>query len=67
MTVLMAVAMVPMACEKPGSISSERRIVNVHEHLQSLAEVPKMIAAMDSVGIRKTILVGSPLFTFTPP
>ncbi|MBI4560309.1 MAG: amidohydrolase family protein [Candidatus Hydrogenedentes bacterium] len=41
------------------------RIINVHEHIQSLREAPKLLAAMDQVGIAKTVLVGSSWFTIT--
>jgi predicted TIM-barrel fold metal-dependent hydrolase len=41
------------------------RIVDVNEHLESLSDVPKLLAAMKSAGIRKTVLLGSPSFTFT--
>lgn len=61
----MAVALVTTVNGQTASAPAERRIVNVHEHLQALSEIPKLLAAMDAVGIRKTILVGSPLFTFT--
>ncbi len=44
---------------------SERRIVDVHEHIRSVEDVPKMLAAMDAVGIGKVCLMGSSKFTLT--
>lgn len=41
------------------------QIVDVHEHIQSRKEVPKMIKAMDKAGIDKTVLLGSSWFTIT--
>ena len=34
-------------------------IINMHEHIQSSAEAPKLLAAMDATGIAQTILLGS--------
>jgi predicted TIM-barrel fold metal-dependent hydrolase len=39
--------------------------VNVHEHIQSEREAPQLLRAMDTVGIEKTVLVGSSWFTIT--
>lgn len=55
----------PVTSQEEGEAGAQRRIINVHEHLQSLAELPKLLAAMDAVGIGKTVLLGSPAFTFT--
>jgi predicted TIM-barrel fold metal-dependent hydrolase len=41
------------------------RAVNVHEHIQSEREAPQLLRAMDTVGIEKTVLVGSSWFTIT--
>ena len=46
-------------------VLAERRIVDVHEHIRAVEDVPKMLAAMDAVGIGKTCLMGSSLFTLT--
>ncbi len=46
-------------------VTAERRIIDVHEHIRSVEDVPKMLAAMDAVGIGKTCLMGSSLFTLT--
>jgi len=46
-------------------VAAERRIIDVHEHIRSVEDVPKMLAAMDAVGIGKTCLLGSSLFTLT--
>jgi len=40
-------------------------IINVHEHIQSLNETPKLLEAMDRAGIDKLVLVGSSWFTIT--
>lgn len=39
--------------------------INTHEHIQSEAEVPKLLAVMDGLGIERTVLVGSSWFTIT--
>ena len=46
-------------------IVAERRIVDVHEHIQSMNQVPIMLGAMDAVGIGKVALMGSSWFTMT--
>jgi predicted TIM-barrel fold metal-dependent hydrolase len=46
-------------------VIAEHRIIDVHEHIRSVEDVPKMLAAMDAVGIGKTCLMGSSLFTLT--
>ena len=46
-------------------IRAEHKIVDVHEHIQSINEVPRLLVAMDSLGIGKTILLGSSWFTIT--
>jgi predicted TIM-barrel fold metal-dependent hydrolase len=40
-------------------------IVDVHEHIQSMAQARKLVNVMDRVGIKKIILVGSSRFTIT--
>lgn len=39
--------------------------VNVHEHIESRRQVPQLLCAMDSLGIEKTVLLGSSWFTIT--
>ncbi len=39
--------------------------INIHEHIQSDTEVPKLLAVMDELGIERTVLVGSSWFTIT--
>jgi len=46
-------------------VIAEHRIVDVHEHIRSAEDAPKMLQAMDAVGIGKTCLMGSSLFTLT--
>ncbi len=41
------------------------RVVNAHEHIESLEEAPKLLAVMDRIGFAKTVLVGSSRFTIT--
>ena len=41
------------------------RIIDTHEHIQSAAQAPQLIAAMDELGIQKTVLLGSSAFTLT--
>ncbi len=42
-----------------------RGIVNVHEHIQSLAQAKIHLAVMDELGIERMALLGSSLFTLT--
>lgn len=42
---------------------SEPFIVNAHEHLESIREVPRYLEIMQKTGITKTVLVGSPNYT----
>ena len=56
--------------EDPGPMSlAEMRekhlLIDVHEHIESLAEAPLFLKAMDQFGIRKTCLMGSSKFTLT--
>jgi predicted TIM-barrel fold metal-dependent hydrolase len=44
---------------------TEHQIVDVHEHIQSIEQVPTMLAAMDQAGIGKVCLMGSSWFTIT--
>ncbi|MCF6286421.1 MAG: amidohydrolase family protein, partial [Candidatus Hydrogenedentes bacterium] len=46
-------------------IQAERRIIDVHEHIESLEQVPLYLAAMDQLGIQKMCLMGSSKFTLT--
>jgi predicted TIM-barrel fold metal-dependent hydrolase len=46
-------------------IVAEHKIIDVHEHIRSIEDAPKMMSAMDAVGIGKTCLMGSSLFTLT--
>ena len=48
-----------------GSAQASTRIVNVHEHLQSLADAPRLLEVMDAYGVAKSILMGSSWFTIT--
>lgn len=41
------------------------RIIDVHEHIKSINEAPKMLEVMDALGIEKTCLMGSSDFTLT--
>ncbi|MBI2423329.1 MAG: amidohydrolase family protein [Candidatus Hydrogenedentes bacterium] len=43
----------------------EKKIINVHEHMQDIENVPMMVASMDTMGIAETVLVGSSWFTIT--
>lgn len=49
----------------PESAGGPYRIIDVHEHIKSLANAPKLLAAMDELGIEKTLLMGSSVFTLT--
>jgi predicted TIM-barrel fold metal-dependent hydrolase len=40
-------------------------LINVHEHLQSREETPKLLRAMDETGIDRVVLVGSSAFTIS--
>ena len=43
-----------------GSRSSDRMIINAHEHFQSIEQVPKFLEAMNQNGVVRTLIVGSP-------
>lgn len=45
---------------------SDLAIINAHEHIESIREAPKLLRAMDRLGIQKTVLLGSPSATFDP-
>ncbi len=48
-----------------GAVLAQPGIVNVHEHIQSLEEADRLLAAMDRHGIAKTVLMGSSWVTIT--
>lgn len=43
-----------------GCVSQQQAIINVHEHIESEKSVEKLLKANEAVGIKHTILVGSP-------
>lgn len=43
----------------------EKRIINVHEHVQGEENTGTLLEEMDALGIGKTVLVGSPWFTIS--
>jgi predicted TIM-barrel fold metal-dependent hydrolase len=56
--------------EDPGPMSfaemqKQHKIIDVHEHIESLAEAPLFLKAMDQLGIQKICLMGSSEFTLT--
>ena len=56
----------PSQTPPPGtSTPNALHIIDTHEHIQSAAQAPLLIAAMDALGIQKTILLGSSAFTLT--
>lgn len=48
-----------------AAIQEQKLIIDVHEHIESLAEAPQFIEAMDALGIQKMCLMGSSKFTLT--
>ena len=48
-----------------AEIEAQRGIIDVHEHTQSIDDVPKTLGAMDALGIGKVCLMGSSNFTLT--
>jgi len=63
---------VPAGAEEPPKtpgearlreLVEERKIINVHEHIQGPGNVADLLAVMNAKGIRKTVLVGSSWFT----
>ena len=66
--VLLAVGLVRAEEEETPGAALERiveagKVINVHEHIQGEGNVGQLLAAMDSAGIAKTVLVGSSWFT----
>ena len=39
-------------------------ITNVHEHVMGDSELQPLLSAMDNVGIERTVVLGSPVYTF---
>lgn len=48
-----------------AEIQKKHLIIDVHEHIESLAEASKFVKAMDQFGIQKICLMGSSEFTLT--
>lgn len=47
------------------TIQTQKRIINVHEHIESIEQAQLMLDVMDAHGVQKTILMGSSWFTIT--
>jgi len=47
------------------NLQAQRKLINAHEHVQSVQEGQRLLRVMDDFGVRKTILVGSSWFTIT--
>jgi predicted TIM-barrel fold metal-dependent hydrolase len=67
--VALLVTLDPATAEEPGvtirRLVDEKRIINVHEHVQGIENMDTLLSEMDALGIGKTILVGSPWFTIS--
>lgn len=48
-----------------GAAEAQPRIINVHEHIESVEQADRLLAAMDANGIAKTVLMGSSQVTIT--
>ncbi len=48
-----------------AKVQSEKRIIDVHEHIQSIDQAPGLLRVMNDLGIAKTCLMGSSWFTIT--
>ena len=46
-------------------IQAQRLIIDDHEHIQSLEQLPAVLGAMDALGIGRMVLLGSSWFTIT--
>jgi hypothetical protein len=53
-----------LASTEPDDIR-KYRIIDCHEHIQSIKQAEKGVAVRDRIGIEKIVLVGSPWFTIT--
>lgn len=66
---LMANGIPQATAQDPNStiqrLVNEKRIVNVHEHVQGEENTDTLLTEMDALGIGKTILLGSPWFTIS--
>lgn len=45
-------------------IQSDRGVINVHEHVDSLAQAEELVKLMDRQGVARTVMLGSSWFTF---
>ncbi|HXV28211.1 MAG TPA: amidohydrolase family protein [bacterium] len=54
----------PASARSGGRRSPQFKIMNAHEHIQSLQEVPKFLEAMDRNDIMTTVILGSSESTF---
>ena len=55
----------PAVPDANGPVYQPTRIIDVHEHIKGLNNVPAFLAAMDDVKIEKVLLMGSSIFTLT--
>ena len=51
--------------ETLATLQAERRLIDVHEHIESIEEAPRFLAVMDRLGFDKLMLMGSSKFTLT--
>ncbi len=59
--VCMIFCLLGMARKNPTS-----GIINTHEHMRSINDVPKYLEAMKAIGVKKTVLLGSSATTLLP-
>lgn len=51
--------------ERMAKLRADKKIINVHEHVERLEDAERLLEVMDQFGVGKTILVGSSWFTIT--
>ncbi|MEK7793147.1 MAG: amidohydrolase family protein [Candidatus Hydrogenedentota bacterium] len=53
------------SAERMAKMRADKKIINVHEHVERLEDAERLLEVMDRFGVGKTILVGSSWFTIT--
>lgn len=62
--IFLAVSLISASCSKSESEKKVPLIINAHEHIQSVQEIPRFFEVMEGIGVQRTVVLGSPHATF---
>ena len=62
---LLIISAILLSASANAWASSEKLIIDTHEHIQSVNQADDLVSAMNAAGVKKTILAPSPIETLT--